>query len=105
MPATKIDQRVRPLGAAAQRDDELIARAAKRTDWAACALLKAAQDLGDARDNEGRALTGVAEVLLEQAERVSNLARDIQSHRPGVQDGSRRGDQSRGPTIRRGPRG
>ena len=64
------------------RDDELIARAAKRADWAGAALEGAAGDLGDAHGGEGNSLTGLAEVVQEEAVRVSHLAQDIESHRP-----------------------
>jgi hypothetical protein len=33
--------------------------------------------------NEGAALTNLAEVVQEEATRVSHLAADIESHRPG----------------------
>jgi hypothetical protein len=76
MSGTEID---RP---GARRNAELISRAAKRAGWAGTALENAAGDLSDAHGGEGRALTGLAEVVLEQAERVSHLAEDIESQRP-----------------------
>src|ERR1700724_4693590 len=82
MSGTRIDRRARLLRAAARRDHELIARAAKRTDWAGTVLEGAAGDLGDAHGDDGKALTGLAEVVLEQAARISRLAKDIESHRP-----------------------
>jgi hypothetical protein len=85
MSGTKIDRRVGPVDAAAGRDDRLIARAAKRTDWAGTALESAAVDLEDADGGEGRALTSLAEVVQEEAVRLSHLAEDIESHRHSAQ--------------------
>ncbi len=81
MPGTKIDCRVGQVDTPATRDDELIGRAAKRTDWAGAALEGAAGDLNNAHGSEGGPLTGLAEVVLEEAARVSHLAEDIQSHK------------------------
>jgi hypothetical protein len=81
MTDTKIERPVRRDEAAAGIDDELMARAAKRTDWAGTALESAAGDLDDAHGAEGNALTGLAEVVLEEANRVSHLAEDIESRR------------------------
>jgi hypothetical protein len=89
MPGTKIDDRAGRVDAAARRDAELITRASKRTDWAGTALESAAGDLDDAHSGEGDALTGLAEVVLEEAVRVSHLAEDIESHRPVPEDGER----------------
>jgi hypothetical protein len=80
MPSTRIDRRAGPVGAAVRRDHELIARAAKRTDLAGTALESAAGDLNDVLGEDGNALAGLAEVVLEQAGRVSRLAEDIDSH-------------------------
>ena len=82
MPGTEIDRRVQRVKDAARRteDDALIARAAKRTDLAGTALVGAAGDLADAHDRYGGALTGLAEVILEEAGRVARLVRDIESH-------------------------
>jgi len=87
MSDTKIDRRVGRVNAAARRDDELITRAAKRTDWAGTALESAAGDLDDAEGGEGNDLTGIAEVVLEEAACVSHLAEDIESRRPVPEDG------------------
>jgi hypothetical protein len=85
MPSTKIDRRAGAVGAAARRDRALIARAAKRTDLAGTVLESAAADLNDAHGEDGNTLTGLAEVVLEQAGRISHLAEDIDSHRvPGL---------------------
>jgi hypothetical protein len=83
MSVPKIDPGAGVQVAPSGQDDELIARAAKRTDWAGTALESAALDLGDVHGNEGAALTNLAEVVQEEATRVSNLAEDIESHRPG----------------------
>jgi hypothetical protein len=61
--------------------------AAKRTDWAGAALESAAGDLDDAHGGEGNDLTGLAEVVLEEAACVSHLAEDIESRRPVPEDG------------------
>jgi hypothetical protein len=67
---------------AATQNDELIARAAKRTVWAGAALESAAGDLHGAHDHDGKALTGIAEVVLDEATRVHRLSEDIESQRP-----------------------
>ncbi len=87
MPGTKIDRHAGRIEAAARRDNELITRAAKRTEWAGTALESAAGDLDDAHSGEGDSLTGLAEVVLDAAVRVSHLAEDIESHRPAPKDG------------------
>jgi hypothetical protein len=68
--------------AAAMKDDALIARAARRADLAGTALAGAAADLGNAHSRDGNALTGLAEVIWDEAGRVSRLVEDIESHRP-----------------------
>lgn len=82
MPRTKIARRAKPLAADIRRNDELIALAANRADWARTALRAAARDLHAAHGVDGKLLAGLAEVVLEEAARVSNLAEDIESHRP-----------------------
>lgn len=84
MLSTEIDRRVGRVGASRrQQDDALIARAAKRTDFAGTALASAAGDLDNARrGRNGTALTGIAELVRDEAERVSRLAKDIESCRP-----------------------
>jgi hypothetical protein len=77
MSSSKIDR----TDAATKKDDELITRAAKRTDWAGSALESAADDLDDAHNDDGSRLTSLAEVVQEEAERVSHLAKDIESQR------------------------
>jgi hypothetical protein len=89
MPRTKIARRAERVAADIRRNDELIALAANRADWARKALRAAARDLHAADGVDGKRLTGLAEVVLEEAARVSNLAEDINSHRP------RRGASSR----------
>ena len=82
MSGTKIDQRSKRVLAVVRRDDALIARAAKRVDWAGAALRTAARDLSDAHGDDGNPLTGLAEVILDQAARASSLAEDIERRRP-----------------------
>jgi hypothetical protein len=86
MSGTKIDRRGVRADADARRDDALITRAAKRTDWAGTALESAAGDLDDARGVEGKPLTDLAEVVQDEAKRVSRLAEDIESHKPIPED-------------------
>jgi hypothetical protein len=73
--------------ATAKKDDELITRAAKRADWAGTALESAADDLDDAHHDDGSRLTSLAEVVQEEAERVSRLAEDIESQRAAPEGG------------------
>jgi tagatose-1,6-bisphosphate aldolase non-catalytic subunit AgaZ/GatZ len=79
MSATKIDRRAAQPGAHADRNDELIARAAERVDWAGAALESAADHLVGARSCEGNPLTGVSEVVMDEAARVARLAEDVAS--------------------------
>jgi hypothetical protein len=81
MSGTKIDPGAARARAAAKRNDGLIERAAKRADWAGAALESAAGDLDGAHGTEGHALTGLAEVVLDEAARVSHLAEDIGSQK------------------------
>jgi hypothetical protein len=87
MPSTTIDGRVRTVDAALRRNSQLLARAAKRTDLAGTALVAAAGDLDSACGRDGNALTGLAEVLLNDAGRLSQLVEDIESHRTVLEDG------------------
>jgi hypothetical protein len=96
MSDTKIDRRAARDIAAARRNDGLIERAAKRADWAGAALESAAGDLDGACGTEGNALTGLAEVVLDEAARVSHLAEDIGSQRPDSDD---RENRTRTPRI------
>jgi hypothetical protein len=84
MSGTEIDR----TNASARKDDELIARAAKRTDLAGTALASAAGDLDIAHGRDGNLLTGLAEVILDEAGRISHLVNDIESHRPVSVDGN-----------------
>jgi hypothetical protein len=86
MPETEIDRRVRRKNAAARESDQLIARAAKRANLAGTALAGAAGDLDNAHSRDGNALTGLAEVVLDEAGRVSHLVKDIESHRAAPKD-------------------
>ncbi len=92
MPGTGTGRHNPRVDAAAIRDSELIRRAAKRADWAGAALEGAAGDLDEAHGAEGNALTGLTEVVLDEAARVSRLAEDIESHDPVPEDGAP-GDQ------------
>jgi hypothetical protein len=89
--STEIDQRSNQVLAVVRRDEELIARAAKRADWAGAALRTAARDLSDAHGEDGNPLTGLAEVVLEQAARVSSLAEDIERRLSKPRPAARRG--------------
>ena len=86
MPSTEIDRRVRRAIVLARRNDELIARAAKRTNLAGNALAGAAGDLDHAHGRDGNALTGLAEVIWHEAESVCHLVEDIESHRIDPED-------------------
>jgi len=92
MAGTKIDRCRGRTAAAARKDDTLISRAAKRTSLAGTALASAAVDLDDAHGHDGNALTGLAEMILDEATRVTRLVGDIESHRPvpARSSGSRR---------------
>jgi len=85
MSGRKIDRRT-AQEYEAKKDDELITRAAKRADWAGTALESAAGALDDAHGVEGKPLTDLAEVVQDEATRVSHLAEDIKSHRPVPED-------------------
>jgi hypothetical protein len=81
MSRTMGDGRAGLPGWAVTQNDGLIARAAKRAGWAGAALEGAAGDLRDAYDDEGKAMTGLAEAVSDEAARMSRLAEDIESHR------------------------
>ena len=81
MTNTENGSRAARTSAAAKRNDGLIERAAKRADLAGTALESAAGELDGAHGPEGTALTGLAEVVLEEAHRVSHLAEDIASQK------------------------
>jgi hypothetical protein len=81
MSGSKIDRRAARDDADAKKDDELITRAAKRTDWAGAALESAAGDLDDAPGDKRDALAGLAELVLDEAAVVSRLAEDIDSRK------------------------
>lgn len=78
MPANALDGRVGRSNSA-KRSDELIGRAAKRAAWAGTALESAARDLDGTWGADGNALSGLAEVVEDQATRVTNLAQEIES--------------------------
>jgi hypothetical protein len=92
MPSTEIDRGARRVRATARRDDELIARAAKCTDLAGTALASAAVDLRKAHSCDGNDLAGLAELVLDQAGRISHLVEDIESHRAVPEDDEPGGD-------------
>jgi hypothetical protein len=87
MTSAEIDPSVRRVKAAARKDDALIGRAAKRTGLAGAALLSAAWHLDNAHGRDGNALTGLAELVRDEAGRVSHLVEDIASHRGASEDG------------------
>src|SRR5579863_8636932 len=78
MLATALDRRVGRSNAAT-RNDALIRRAAKRARWAGIALNRAAGDLDRAKGADGNALSGLAEIVQDEATRVSKLAEEIES--------------------------
>jgi hypothetical protein len=78
MSPTKPVGRVGVKDAAWKRNDALIGRAARRADWAVSALEGAAGDLTRAHGPEGNSLTGITEIVRDQAERLSSLADDIE---------------------------
>jgi hypothetical protein len=82
MSATKLVGRAGARDAAWKRNDALIRRAAKRADWAASALERAAGDLSRARGREGNSLTGLTEIVQDEALRISGIAGDIERRRP-----------------------
>lgn len=81
MTGTKIN---RGRSAMDARNDDLIVHAAKLAAWAGDALTTAAGDLNDAHGCDRKPLTGLTQVVTEQAARVSSLADDIDSHRDSV---------------------
>jgi hypothetical protein len=74
--------------AAAKKDDELVSRAAKRTDWAGNALEGAAEDLDDVSEDDST-LTGLAESVQDEATKVARLAKDIERQRGGTDPADR----------------
>jgi hypothetical protein len=78
MSPTKPVGRVGVKDAAWKRNDALIDRAARRADLAVSALEGAAGDLTRAHGPEGNSLTGITEIVRDQAERLSSLADDIE---------------------------
>lgn len=63
-----------------EKGEELIGRAAKRTDWAGTALESAGDDLAEASDHGG-SLDGLKDRVQQEAEVVSHLAEDIESRK------------------------
>jgi hypothetical protein len=78
MPATTLDRRVGRSNSAT-KNGALIGRAAKRAVWAGIALERAARDLDGACGSDGNALSGLAEIVHDEAARVSKLAEEIES--------------------------
>jgi hypothetical protein len=78
MSHTKPTGRVGVKDAAWKRNDALIGRAARRADLAVSALEGAAGDLIRAHGPEGNSLTGITEIVQDQAMRLSSLADDIE---------------------------
>ena len=64
-----------------KRSDERIGRAARRAAFAGAALEGAARDLEGASGADGNALSGLAELVQDQATRVSSLAEEIEHRR------------------------
>jgi hypothetical protein len=82
MHATRAPDRRAGRSNSARRSEESIRRAAKRAGWAATALEGAARDLDGACGSDGNALSGLAEVVQDEAARVCNLAEEIESRTP-----------------------
>ncbi len=79
MPATStLDPRA-ARNSSAKRSNELIGRAAKHAGWAGEALESAARDLDGTWGADGNALSGLVEVVQDQAKRVASLAEEIKS--------------------------
>jgi hypothetical protein len=79
MPATStLDPRT-ARNNSAQRSNELIGRAAKHAGWAGAALESAARDLDGTWGADGNALSGLVEVVQDEATRVASLAEEIKS--------------------------
>jgi hypothetical protein len=93
MPATITPERRAGRSNSAQRSNELIGRAAKHAGWAGAALESAARDLDGTWGADGNALSGLVEVVQDQATRVSNLAEEIKSR------GSSPSDVAAGPSA------
>lgn len=70
----------RELAVASRRNDKRIAHAASLAALSATALKNAAGDLSVAFGEERRPLTDLAQIVREEAARVSRLAADIESH-------------------------
>jgi len=81
MPGTNTDRRSARASAAAKRNDAIIARAVRRAHWAGAALKSAAGDLDGAHSSDGNPLTGLAELVLDEAHGVSRLAEDVASQK------------------------
>jgi hypothetical protein len=88
MTSTEIDPSVRRANAAARKDDALIGRAAKRAGLAGAALASAAWNLDNAHGRDGNSLTGLAELVRDEAGRVAHLVEDIESRRDAREDGA-----------------
>jgi hypothetical protein len=86
MIGTEIDRSVQRVNAAARKDDALIGRAAKRAGLAGAALASAAWHLDNAHGRDGNTLTGLAELVRDEAGRISRLVEDIESHRGPSED-------------------
>jgi hypothetical protein len=78
MRRTSIERR--ELAVASRRNDKQIAHAASLAGLAATALKNAAGDLSVSFGEERRPLTDLAQIVRDEAARVSRLAADIESH-------------------------
>jgi hypothetical protein len=76
--AGTLERRARSSNSA-ERCNELIARAAEHAGWAGAALEGAARDLDGTWGADGNALSGLVEVLEDEAARVCSLAEEIKS--------------------------
>ncbi len=79
MPATGTLDRRAGHSNSRQRSNELIGRAAKHAGWAGEALQSAARDLDGTWGSDGNPLSGLVEVVEDEAARVCSLAREIES--------------------------
>ncbi len=80
MPATTVAHRA-GRSSSVKRNDERIGRAAERAAWAGLALEAAARELDGASGVDGNALSGLAELVQDQATRAASLAEEIEHRR------------------------
>jgi hypothetical protein len=104
MPATGTLERRAGHSSSAQRSNELIGRAAKHAGWACAALESAARDLDGTWGADGNQLSGLVEVVQDEAARVCSLAEEIESRStsPRVGETGRSVVSRNGPSSRSG---